>query len=115
MPARHPPFPLEESFSSKMTRCPSRLDMGAPRSRGSFSPLYRQRQGTESLRPELSGQLPVVQPREQGCPRLHGATGQGTPGPAALEGCLRELLRCPAPGACGQSQTPDMEREFKPC
>lgn len=39
--ARHSPFPLEGSFSSKMTRCPSRLDIGAPRSRGSFSPLYK--------------------------------------------------------------------------
>lgn len=47
--AGHSPFPLEGSFSSKMTRCPSRLDMGAPRSRGSFSPLYRQRRCTESL------------------------------------------------------------------
>lgn len=57
--ARHSPFPLEGSFSSKMTRCPSRLDIGAPRSRGSFSPLYKDSALSHSDR-NFSGQLPVV-------------------------------------------------------
>lgn len=45
-------------------------------------------------------------------PRLHGVTGRGTPGPATLEGCLRELLRCPAGEARRrQPETRGPERE----